>query len=93
MDTAGGLLSVRCHARVAIAQRLDDERRIGGTQMDILLRKGHDNTLLAERLLDLEQQVMGGGGAVLRPGDETRDFPLQGMLTKGMQEHHRWGGS
>ncbi len=93
MDTAGGLLSVRCHARVAIAQRLYDERRIGGTQMDILLRKGHDNTLLAERLLDLEQQVMGGGGAVLRPGDETRDFPLQGMLTKGMQEHHRLGGS
>jgi len=60
--------------------------------MDILLRKGDDNTVLAERLLDLEQQVIGGGGAVLRPGHETRDFPLQGMLTKGAQEHRRWRG-
>lgn len=71
-----GLLSVRGCPRVAIAQRLDDQCRIGGTQMDILLRKGHDDTLLAECLLDLQQQVIGGGRAVLRPGHETRDFPL-----------------
>ena len=90
LHTVSGLLSVCCHSRVTIALRLYDERRIRGTQMDILLRKGHDNTLLAERLLDLEQQIMSCGGAVLRPGDETRDFPLQGMLTKGEQEHSRW---
>jgi len=60
--------------------------------MDILLRKGDGNTVLTERLLDLQQQVMGCGGTVLWPGDETGDFPLHGMLTQGVQEHRRWWG-
>src|SRR5262245_19849418 len=85
--TAGGLVRVRGRDRVPIVERLDDQRRVSGAQMQVPLRQGDRNAVLTERLLDLQQQVMGGCGAVSRPGDEARDIPLQGLLTKGLQEH------
>ena len=84
-----GLIGGGCHCGVAIAHGLDDERGVSGTQMHILLREGYGNTVLAERLIDLQQQIIGGGRAILRTGHKARDFPLQGMLAKGTQEHRR----
>src|SRR5919198_4820426 len=83
LDAASGWLSMGCHGLIAIARGLDNERGISGTQMHVLLRKRHDNSMLAEHLVNLQQQIMGSSRPILRTGYKARDFPLQGMITKG----------
>src|SRR5262245_48649527 len=78
-----------CHGLIAIARGLDDESGISGTQVYVLLRKRNGNSMLAEHLVDLQQQIMGSSRAILRTRHKTRDFPLQGMITKGAQEDCR----
>jgi hypothetical protein len=73
-----------CHSLIAIARGLDDESGISGTQVHVLLRKRNDNSMLAEYLVDLQQQIMGSSGPILRTGHKARDVPLQGLLTKGL---------
>jgi hypothetical protein len=68
---------------IAIARGLDDGSGISGTQVHVLLRKRNDNSMLAEYLVDLQQQIMGSSGSILRTGYKARDFPLQGMIAKG----------
>jgi len=89
LNTASGWLSMGCHGLIAIAHGLDDESGISGTQMHVLLRKRNGNSMLAEHLIDLQQQIMGSSRPILRTGHKTRDFPLQGMITKGPQEYCR----
>ncbi len=48
-----------CHGLIAIAHGLDDESGISGTQVHVLLRKRNGNSMLAEHLIDLQQQIMG----------------------------------
>jgi len=38
--------------------------------------------MLAEHLVDLQQQIMGRSRTILRTGHKARDLPLQGMITK-----------
>ena len=78
-----------CHGLIAIAHGLDDESGISRTQVHVLLRKRNDNSMLAEYLVDLQQQIMGSSGPILRTGHKARDFPLQGMIAKGPQEYGR----
>src|SRR5438093_3914069 len=78
-----------CHGLIAIAHGLDNESSISGPQVHVLLRKWNGNSMLAEHLVDLEQQIMGRNRPILRTRHKTRDFPLQGMITKGPQEYGR----
>ena len=75
-----------CHSLIAVSRGLADESGISGTQAYILLRKRNGNGMLAEHLVDLQQQIIGSSRPILRTRHKTRDFPLQGMITKGAQE-------
>ena len=89
LDAASGGLSMGCHGLIAIARGLDDESGVSGTQVHVLLRKRNGNSMLAEYLVDLQQQLMGSSSPILRTGHKARDFPLQGMIAKGPQEYGR----
>ena len=65
-----------CHGFIAIARRLDDESGISGTQVYVLLRKRNGNSMLAEHLVDLQQQIMGSSRPILWTRHKARDFPL-----------------
>src|SRR5262245_41517241 len=90
LDTTSGWLSMGYHGLIAIARGLDDESGFSRTQVHVLLRKRNSNSMLAEHLVDLQQQIMGSSRPILRTGHKARDFPLQGMITKSSQKYC-WG--
>jgi len=81
---AYALAGVRSDHESVAVDEAREKLRLG---MHILLREGDGNTVLAEHLVDLQQQIIGGSQAILGAGDKAPDFPLQGMVAKGTQEY------